>query len=145
VAKREGGRRAGWSTAAQEVVDRLFVYGTLRAGQTARSLIGEHVVGAEPATMAGRIWAFPDGYPGFLPEGDARVVGELITLHDLAAVLPLLDAYEGADFARTLQRARLADGTEHWAWVYCIANPDMVAQAEPIDGGDWVEYLLQRA
>jgi gamma-glutamylcyclotransferase (GGCT)/AIG2-like uncharacterized protein YtfP len=141
VAKRDGGRRPGWSTAAQDVVNRLFVYGTLRTGQTARSLIGEHVVDAEPATMIGRLWAFPDGYPGFLPDGDRPVIGELVTLGDLASAFPLLDAYEGTDFERTLQRARLADGTVHWAWVYCIANRDTVAQGEPIDGGDWVAFL----
>ena len=135
------GRRPGWSTAAQNVVDRLFLYGTMRAGQTARSMIAEHVSAAEPATMTGRLWAFPDGYPGFLPGGPGQVVGELVTLRDLAAAFPLLDAYEGAEFARALECARTADGRELWAWVYCIANPDMVALGEPIESGDWVAHL----
>ncbi len=101
----------------------------------------DSVVPLEPATMPGRLWAFPEGYPGFLPDGDGLVVGELVTLRDLTAAFPLLDAYEGAEFARTLLRARTADGHEHWAWVYCIADPDVTAQAEPIESGDWVAYL----
>ena len=139
------GRRPGWSTDAQQVVDRLFLYGTMRAGQTARSMIAEHVAAAEPATMRGRLWAFADGYPGFLPEGDGTVIGELITLRDLTAAFPLLDAYEGTEFARTLERARTADGREQWAWVYEIRDPAMGSQGEPIDSGDWVAYLRARS
>jgi gamma-glutamylcyclotransferase (GGCT)/AIG2-like uncharacterized protein YtfP len=126
------------------VVNRLFVYGTLRTGQTARSLIGEHVTAAEPATMVGRIWALPDGYPGFLPQGDQPVVGELVTLGDLAAAFPLLDAYEGDGFERILQRARTADGSLHWAWVYRMVDPAMADGGEPVEGGDWVEFLRER-
>jgi len=123
------------------VVDRLFVYGTLRTGQPARSLIAEHVAASEPATMIGRIWGFPDGYPGFMPDGDQPVVGELVTLHDLAAALALLDAYEGELFQRNLHRARSRDGGEVWAWVYVIADVAMCAQGVLIEGGDWYAYL----
>jgi gamma-glutamylcyclotransferase (GGCT)/AIG2-like uncharacterized protein YtfP len=123
----------------QEVVDRLFVYGTLCAGQTARSLVANHVARSEPATTTGCIYAFPMGYPGMIAgEGDVR--GELLWLSELAAALPLLDAYEGEDFARVLRPVRRGDGSEAWAWCYVLADPATVVHAEHIADGDWVRY-----
>lgn len=125
----------------QAVVDRLFVYGSLRSGQAARSLIANHVLAAVPATARGRMFALPDGYPGFLPDTDGRVVGEMMTLSDLAAAFALLDAYEGEDFARSLQQVELGDGTTVWAWCYVLRSPALAEEGEPIPGGDWAEYL----
>lgn len=122
-----------------DVVDRLFVYGTLRSGQTARSLIVPHVLSFEPATIRGKIYAFPMGYPG-LVDGDGEVKGELMRLTDLAAAFALLDAYEGADFLRTLKPVRRAGGAELPAWVYVLADPGAVRLAEPIPDGDWVRH-----
>jgi gamma-glutamylcyclotransferase (GGCT)/AIG2-like uncharacterized protein YtfP len=123
------------------VVNRLFVYGTLRSGQAARSLIANHVLAAVPATARGRMFALPDGYPGFLPGTDGRVVGEMMTLSDLAAAFALLDAYEGEDFMRSLQEVELGDGTTVWAWCYVLRTPALAEEGEPIPGGDWAEYL----
>ena len=125
--------------AGDEVVDRLFVYGTLCSGQTARSLVADHVARSEPATTEGRIYAFPMGYPGMV-EGDGAVRGELLWLSELAAALPLLDAYEGEDFERVLRRVRRQDGSEDLAWCYVLADPTTIVHAEPIDDGDWVRY-----
>jgi gamma-glutamylcyclotransferase (GGCT)/AIG2-like uncharacterized protein YtfP len=122
-----------------EIVDRLFVYGTLRSGQTARSLIAPHVTRSEPATIDGKIYAFPMGYPG-LVEGDGQVVGEVVWLTDLAAALALLDAYEGTDFVRMLKQVRRGDGAIEVAWVYYLADQTTVHLAEPIPDGDWVRY-----
>jgi gamma-glutamylcyclotransferase (GGCT)/AIG2-like uncharacterized protein YtfP len=127
-------------TGVCDVVDRLFVYGTLRTGQTARSLIAPHVVRFEPARIRGKIYAFPMGYPG-LVDGDGHVRGELMWLSDLAAALALLDAYEGTDFVRMLRPViRSASGIEEPAWVYALADPAAVHLAEPIPDGDWVRY-----
>jgi gamma-glutamylcyclotransferase (GGCT)/AIG2-like uncharacterized protein YtfP len=133
------GKRPGYASAVHDVVDRLFVYGTLRSGQAARSLVANHVARSEPATTLGSIYAFPMGYPGMV-EGDGRVRGELLWLSELAAALPLLDAYEGDDFARVLRKVRLSDGSEAWAWCYVLADPATVVHAEPIADGDWVTY-----
>ena len=122
-------------------MDRLFVYGSLRTGQAARSLIANHVVGSTPATAEGRMFALPDGYPGLLPGGGTWVTGELMTLRDLAPAFALLDAYEGEEFHRALQRIRLPDGSTVWAWCYVLANAALAEGAELIPGGDWAEYL----
>jgi gamma-glutamylcyclotransferase (GGCT)/AIG2-like uncharacterized protein YtfP len=134
------GRKPGWSTEAQEIVDRLFAYGTLRAGQTARSMIEQHVAGSLPGTCPGTMYAFEDGYPGMLDDGDTAVIGEIVELIDLPAAFALLDAYEGDDFMRILKRARLEDGTEVWTWVYVLADPSLAEQGELIADGDWVAY-----
>lgn len=141
MADRRARKGAGWSTAVQAIVNRLFVYGTLRSGQAARSLIANHVVAAEPAIARGRMFALSDGYPGFLPGPEGRVVGELMTLSDLAAALALIDAYEGDEFTRSLQEVEIGDGQVVWAWCYVLSSPSLAEEGEVIPGGDWAEYL----
>lgn len=141
MAERRARKGAGWSTAVQAVVNRLFVYGSLRSGQAARSLIADHVIAAEPASARGRMFALPDGYPGYLPGPEGLVVGEVMTLSDLAAAFALLDAYEGEEFSRSLQEVELASRTTVWAWCYVLATPALAEEGEPIPGGDWAEYL----
>src|SRR3954470_20262608 len=88
------------TTGSHEVLDRLFVYGTLRQGQTARSLIANNISHCVPAHTSGSIYAFPMGYPAFCEgDGKGRVEGEVLWLTELAATFGLLDAYEGNDFA----------------------------------------------
>lgn len=126
------------------MVDRLFVYGTLCSGHTARSLIAEHVARSEPATTAGHIYAFSDGYPGLVDGDDhtddhtdkGTVVGELLHLADLTAVFALLDAYEGADFTRVMRQVTTASGNQ-WTWCYVLADSSFVEEGELVESGDW--------
>ncbi len=133
-------RKPGYSSAIHDIVDRLFAYGTLRSGQTARSMIADHVVGSEPATTTGVLIAFPD-YPGLVDGETGAVTGELMTLTELAAAFALLDAYEGDDFIRILKRVRTHDGSEAWAWCYVLADPRLAAVGTTIPHGDWVRWL----
>jgi gamma-glutamylcyclotransferase (GGCT)/AIG2-like uncharacterized protein YtfP len=133
-------RAAGWSTERQSVVDRLFVYGSLRAGETARSLVTHYIVRSEPAVSQGALYAFADGYPGLLHEGTDRVVGEILWLDKLAEALPLLDAYEGDDFIRVLSPVTAASGEIMWCWAYLLADERFAQEAERIDHGDWVRW-----
>ena len=103
-------------------------------------MIEEHVADWQPATLHGRIYALPDGYPGLVPGGDDIVNGEIVTLEDLASVFPLLDAFEGENYSRIMQKAQLADGSEIWAWVYALADPTDAEHAEHVTSGDWVEW-----
>lgn len=126
--------------------DRLFVYGTLRAGEAARALVAAHVARSVPGTIRGAMYAFPMGYPG-LVDGDGRVRGELLWLADLDAALPLLDDYEGEDFARVERTVELADGTRLTAWCYVLSDPSSVsaAGAVAVPGGDWIDYRATRS
>jgi gamma-glutamylcyclotransferase (GGCT)/AIG2-like uncharacterized protein YtfP len=134
-------RAPGWSSQAGTVVDRLFAYGTFRAGESARPLLEPYIQGSEPATADGRIVAFPtEGYPGLIEGAGGLIIGELLHLRDLAPALALLDAYEGHDFSRLLKEARRADGSTCWAWCYALTNAAMAAAGVPIPGGDWVRW-----
>jgi gamma-glutamylcyclotransferase (GGCT)/AIG2-like uncharacterized protein YtfP len=135
-------RSAGYSSAIHEVVDRLFVYGTLRTGQTARSLIADHVARAVPATTTGTLIAFPE-YPGLVDAGSDTIVGELVWLRDLAAAFALLDAYEGEDFLRILKKVRLESGEDEWGWCYVLADPRLAEAGTTVPSGDWVRWLSE--
>lgn len=134
------------TTGSHEILDRLFVYGTLREGQTARSLVANQIRRCVKASTSGAIYAFPMGHPGFVEgDGTGRVVGELIWLSDLAATFGLLDAYEGQDFARVLRKVTLEDTNEEaWAWIYTLADPAAVKFGTLIEHGDWVRYWTEQ-
>lgn len=118
------------------------MYGSLRSGQAARSLIANHVIASQPATVQGRLYAIADSYPGYLPGDTGKVVGEVMVLGDLAAALALLDAYEGEEFVRELREATLvADGARVWAWCYSLASADLAEGAALIENGDWARHL----
>ncbi len=103
-------------------------------------MIAGHINGTTPATVNGTIYAFPDGSPGMVPEGDSPVIGEVLELNDLAAALALLDAYEGDDYERTMKKVTLESGTEVWTWIYLLKDPASVRNAELIPSGDWVAW-----
>jgi gamma-glutamylcyclotransferase (GGCT)/AIG2-like uncharacterized protein YtfP len=143
--RRTGAFEVERTTGSHEVLDRLFVYGTLRQGQTARSLVANQITRCVKAHTNGSIYAFPMGYPGF-SEGDGagHVVGEVVWLSELAATFGLLDAYEGADFARVIRQITLDTGEEVWAWIYTLADPGAVKLGTLIPDGDWVRYWTQQ-
>ena len=135
------------TTGSHEVLDRLFVYGTMRQGQTARALVANAITRVEPATTIGSIYAFPMGYPGFSDQGGGRVVGECLWLatSELPATFGLLDAYEGDDFARVIKQITLASGVEAWAWIYTLSDPAAVKYGTPIEDGNWVRYWTEQS
>lgn len=129
------------TTGSHEVLDRLFVYGTMRQGQTARSLIANQITKCVKASTTGDIYAFPMGYPGHVDgDGTGKVHGECLWLTELPATFGLLDAYEGADFARVIKQVTLATGEEVWAWIYVLSDPGATRHGTPIPDGDWVRY-----
>ena len=134
------------TTGSNEVLDRLFVYGTLRIGQTARSLLANSVKQTIKAHTNGKIYAFPMGYPGYTEgDGNGRVMGEVVWLTDLAATFGLLDAYEGEDFARVIKQVTLETGEEVWTWIYTLADPAAVRLGTLIEDGDWVRYWTEQS
>jgi gamma-glutamylcyclotransferase (GGCT)/AIG2-like uncharacterized protein YtfP len=122
------------------VVDRLFVYGTMRAGQSSRAVLASYVKSAVPATTRGTMYAFPSGHPGVVPDDAHVVVGELVHLDDLASALPLLDAFEGNDFMRILVEVAISSGPG-WAWIYVLASPELATIGIKVTHGDWPRYL----
>ena len=134
------------TTGSHEVLDRLFVYGTMRQGQTARSLVANSIKKSARASTSGQIYAFPMGYPGYTEgDGKGRVVGEILWLTDLAATFGLLDAYEGEDFARVIKQITTESGEELWAWIYTLADPGAIKLGTLIEDGDWVRYWTEQS
>lgn len=131
------------TTGSHEVLDRLFVYGTMRQGQTARSLIANQIARCVGARAVGSIYGFPMGYPGFV-EGNGETIGEVLWLTELPATFALLDAYEGADFARVILQVTLDTGEAIWAWIYALADPGAVRLGTRIEHGDWVRYWTEQ-
>ncbi len=132
------------TTGSHEVLDRLFVYGTLRSGQTARSLVANSITKTAAAHARGQIYAFPMGYPGYTEAGSGQVVGEVLWLTELAATFGLLDPYEGEAFARVITQVTLVTGEEIWAWIYTLADPASVHVGTLIPDGDWVRYWTEQ-
>jgi gamma-glutamylcyclotransferase (GGCT)/AIG2-like uncharacterized protein YtfP len=129
------------TTGSNEVVDRLFVYATLREGQTARSLIANQITRCVPASTTGAIYVFPMGYAGFVEaEPPRRVVGEVLWLTELAATFGLLDAYEGQEFARVVKQVTLDTGEAVWCWIYVLADPDAAQHGRLLEHGDWARH-----
>jgi gamma-glutamylcyclotransferase (GGCT)/AIG2-like uncharacterized protein YtfP len=145
VGEERSQRKAGWSTDVQSIVGRIFVYASLREGQAERSMIAEHIGGSVPAVMSGRIYQLAEGLVGCVDAADETMVGEVLELTDLAAAIPLLDNFQGEEFVRVLKPARLTDGSEVWAWVYMLADPERIAGATPIPGGDYLAWSAGRA
>jgi len=139
------------TTGSFEVLDRLFVYGTMRQGQTARSIIANSITRVMPAKASGQIFWFSMGYPGYVENTKGTVIGEVLWLSDLAATFGLLDAYEGQDFARTLTQVTIdASSTNHlagetlWTWIYSLADPASAALGTLIPDGDWVRHWTEQ-
>ena len=133
------------TTGSHDILDRLFVYGTLRQGQTARSLVANQITKCMKAWTTGSMYAFPMGHPGYIEGGPGRVEGEVVWLTDLAATFGLLDAYEGQDFARVIKKVSLEEtGEEIWAWVYTLSDPANVKFGTLIQHGDWVRYWREQ-
>lgn len=134
------------TTGSDEVLDRLFVYATLRQGQTARSLIANQIARSVKASTTGAIYVFPMGYAGLVEVAEPQpVVGELLWLTELPATFGLLDAYEGEEFVRVVKQVSLETGEPVWAWIYVLSDPEAIKHGTLIDHGDWTRYLLERS
>jgi gamma-glutamylcyclotransferase (GGCT)/AIG2-like uncharacterized protein YtfP len=134
------------TTGSNDVVDRLFVYATLRQGQTAHSLIANQIARSAKASTTGAMYAFSMGYAGLIEVSEPRrVIGELLWLTELPATFGLLDAYEGEEFARVIKQVTLDTGEPVWSWIYVLSDPEAVKHGSLIEHGDWARYLLERS
>jgi gamma-glutamylcyclotransferase (GGCT)/AIG2-like uncharacterized protein YtfP len=127
----------------------LFVYGTLRPGLANHARFCFDATAARPATIAGRLYCMPDGYPAVTSDARGRVLGALLTFPDPAAALRRIDPLEGVDPSagpgvaaeryerRVLLAVPLAGGPAEPAWAY-VCHPDQVAAGRLVPGGDWV-------
>ncbi|MBB2916694.1 conserved hypothetical protein [Cupriavidus taiwanensis] len=131
---------------------RVFVYGTLRAGEVndLNAAARRHGIAAPTllgtGTVAGRLYDFGT-YPGLvLDAGGGPVVGDIYEIAD--ALLPVLDEIEEVYPGQATLFVREEQAVQHNGQpVACLLYPvaDAAAAALPrIDSGDWVAYRRAR-
>jgi gamma-glutamylcyclotransferase (GGCT)/AIG2-like uncharacterized protein YtfP len=105
------------------LAEHLFVYGTLKPGQSnaheLKGLDGRW----RPGSIRGRLYASgrgpAAGYPGVVLDADAGLVtGMLLTSDDLPDHWARLDAFEGDGYIRVLTEVLLDYGGRVTAYVY---------------------------
>lgn len=74
---------------------RVFVYGTLKPGESNYHLCANSVIEAHPAIAQGQLYALPLGYPVLTP-GDGLVYGVALSFSN-SDILSILDEYEQHD------------------------------------------------
>ena len=138
--------------------DRLFVYGTLRPGQSAFKRFCRETLTVDPAVASGSLYVLPAGYPVLvLPESVSEpparhrpgsVRGDVMSFSDMQDRLELLDAYEEvggerSEYVRTIIDVRLlGSGRTVRSWAYaCLPGKAaaLAAAARLISSGDWAD------
>lgn len=130
---------------AAGLVDHLFVYGTLMAGECRHSILaGEEAAEFRGEAVVTGTLLDQGSFPGLLlsntPSG--RVRGELYRLVDVPAMLQTLDRVEGfrgfgvagSLFRRILVRVGGSEKAERHAWAYLWTDP---STGSPVPSGDW--------
>jgi len=131
---------AGAAAGSDDPLPRLFVYGSLRAGEDNEMarLLHAHARHLGEGTIRAGLYAV-SWYSIAAPcdEPDAVVHGDVFEISPGTSdeVLAALDAYEGSEFRRTAVEVRMADETSVAAQAYlCAAS---VAGLRRIEHGDW--------
>ncbi len=138
--------------------EHLFVYGTLRPGQSAFEKLCREALTVDPAVANGSLYVLPAGYPVLvLPESVSEplachrpesVMGDLLSFSDMEVRLELLDAYEEvgaetAEYVRTIIDVRLlGSGRVVRSWAYACPPGKaaaLAAAARLIPSGDWAD------
>jgi len=107
------------------MIERLFVYGSLKPGHSNAHLL-EQIGGSwQAATVVGTLrpegWGADQAYPALtLDERGMRVSGFVFSSEQLAQHWQRLDEFEGDDYERVLTTATLDDGSTVAAYVYVL-------------------------
>lgn len=119
----------------------LFVYGTLMGrfeGNPLRSELDQYAVLIDQATTPGKLFKIED-YPGFVPEGNELVHGEIWEVSSVSPLWDQLDAYEGVnaaqpekgEYRRSLFKVHAQSKGQFTCWVYVYQGP--------LEGKEWIE------
>ncbi|WP_368935869.1 gamma-glutamylcyclotransferase [Bacillus sp. SH8-8] len=120
----------------------VFVYGTLRRGQTnAHYMLGATCI-TDRAWTYGKLFDTNEGYPAMTYSIEEQVYGEVYVVNDeILCKLDELEEYRGNAetdlYDRITQTVYVADG-EIETYVYIAQDKKMLKKV--IDSGDWLMY-----
>ena len=122
--------------AKPESVHKVFVYGTLIAGECNARWAGN--ARRQKAWTLGTIYDTGCRFPAFVKRGRTRVKGEVLTVNDDG--FRSMDRLEGYPhlYRREQIQVHLAGGGNVLAWVYIMNS--LRKDAPVIESGDWVAY-----
>jgi gamma-glutamylcyclotransferase (GGCT)/AIG2-like uncharacterized protein YtfP len=108
----------------------IFVYGTLRQGESAEDVIARDVVRRVPARARARVLEINAPYPAafFGPDEQGILPGELVYLKPSTyeAVLDRVDEYENVPFLfRRIPVTVEAEGVQVAAWAYTYTHASL--------------------
>lgn len=109
----------------------LFVYGTLRLGQSADLSRTGKALYVQPHKIGGDLYAL-GWFPGVKFNDHNEVLGDLFLIED-ESITPQLDRYEGHPSLFERQIVDEFDGKPVWAYEY----KGDVTSARQIESGDW--------
>ena len=118
----------------------LFTYGTLMRGLPLHGLLAGRASFVGEGAIAARLIDL-GRYPGAIPDGGARLRGEVFRL-DSAEVWTALDSAEGPQYHRS--RVPVEMGRQRIeAYVYWYRGP--LDRGVPVPGGDWRAHAPARS
>lgn len=131
----------------------IFVYDTLMRGMPNHHLLQEHMVQCLKATIKGKLYHLPKGYPIIIEGGYWNVHGEAIKIHENSSLLGMLDELEGYfgpgnpdnKYERVEKEVHLPD----MAWkvsaiVYVCPEEkrnEIIKTGLLVNGGDWRKFI----
>ena len=129
-----------------EAVTHIFAYGTLLEGAANHARFCADALTIEPASMQGRLYRLPAGFPAMIEVPDGTVYGEAMTFPDLEATLAGIDLLEGyrpdrPEHSLYLRRVQpvtlLRTGETIPAYCYLWRGP-LPEGAVPVPSGRWL-------
>lgn len=124
--------------------DKVFVYGTLKQGQSNFAIIGNLVISAKQGSISGALYDLGE-YPAVI-DGTRRIAGELLIFADPEKAFSLMDRLENYygpndlrnEYERKVVTVRLADGSEQDAYCYFYVNESFLrSDCSYLPNGCW--------
>jgi gamma-glutamylcyclotransferase (GGCT)/AIG2-like uncharacterized protein YtfP len=108
-----------------DMIEKLFVYGTLGPGRPNEHILGNIGGSWEKASVAGILhdegWGSALGYPGITLDKDGdKVEGFLFSSDTISEHWSYLDDFEGEAYERVLTKVELQNKTEVDAYIYTL-------------------------
>lgn len=119
----------------------VFVYGTLRQGQSNHQLLNDAILVSEQANVNGKLYDTGEGYPALLLNQESSVFGEIYSVtQDTLQTLDILEGYKEGRESNLYYRCKKEAQTDNAAltcWVYVIDETYNQRLGEEIPFQDW--------